>query len=303
MLAKLKRLCLPNGYPRGGGGDDGGSSAPPATTTATQVKEIPAWAQPSAQNLLARGESLSNQPYQQYSGERVAGLDPYQQQGFGQIANMATYGTPGQAESFGNYQDTMSGAYLSPDSNPYLQGMVNTALDNVQTRVNSQFGGSNYGTTAHQETLAKSLGDVANQAYGQNYANERMNQMRGQTLAPQMNAMAYGNAQQLVGIGDIYRQEAQDKLNIGFNDWQQAQNQPYRQLDVLANALGAAVGGQGNVSSAGYQTNPYTTNRYANAVGGALAGGSIGSLFNSADNPNASLWGAGLGAAGGLLGA
>lgn len=278
----------------------GGSSQQqqPAYTSSTQTKEIPAWAQPSAINLLNRGETLSNQPYQSYDGQRVAGMTGDQTAGINMVRDLATNGTPGINAANQNYADTMNGTYLNPASNPYLQSTVNQALGDVQTKVNSQFNNSNYGTTAHQETMARTMADAANNAYGQNYQAERLNQIRGQALAPQMNSLAYGNAQNLIGVGDIARQEQQDQLNINYADWAAQQNQPYKQLDVLANALGAAVNGQGNVSSAGYQqTNPYTTNRYANTLGGALAGGSIGSMLNING-------GAGYGAAaGGLLGA
>lgn len=276
----------------------GGGSAPsqPSNTTTTQTKEIPAWAQPTAQNLLTRGEALSNTPYQQYGGQRIADMTAQQQAGLGMTQDIALNGTPGTNAAQQNYADTMSGSYMSPDSNPYLKGTVNQALNDVQTRVNSQFNNSNYGTTAHQETLQRGLSQAANDAYGQNYQAERANQMKGQLIAPQMQNMAYSNAQNMVGVGDIYRQENQDRLNMQYGDWAAQQNQTYRQLDVLANSLGAAVNGQGNVQSAGYANNPYTTNRYANAIGGGLAGGALGGMLDSSYMP----YGA---AVGGLLGA
>lgn len=128
---------------------------------------------------------------------------------------------------------------------------------------------------------------------------ERGNQLKSSVLMPQYSNIDYNNAQQLIGVGDIKRQEAQDVLNNKYADWAAAQNQPYRQLDVLANALGAAVNGQGSVQSAGYQSSPYTVNRYANAIGGALAGGSLGSGLSDTFGSNSGAYGAGIG---GLLG-
>ena len=256
----------------GGGGNSGGGSSVPANTSSTTTREIPAWAQPAAQNLLKRGEDLSNIPYQSYTGQRIADMTPEQQAGLGMVANRALNGSQEEAASRQQFNDTMSGKYLDPASNPYLKGIVDRTMGDVASKVNSQFGGSNYGTTAHQETLTRNLSDAATNIYGQNYANERTNQMKGLAVAPQFSNLDYSNAQQLIGVGDIKRQESQDVLNNQYADWVASQNQPYRQIDVLGNALGAAVNGQGSVQAAGYASNPYTTNRYANAIGGGLAG-------------------------------
>jgi hypothetical protein len=219
----------------------------------------------------------------------------------------------------------MSGKYLGQGigynqyadmQNPYLKQSVNQALNDVQGRVNSQFGGNNYGTTAHQETLQRGLSNAANDAYGQaynlsaqladananryqqGYTNERENQLKNSLLLNQYGNIDYNNAQQLMGVGDIRRQESQDVLNNQYADWTAMMNQPYRQLDVLGNALGAAVGGQGSVQSAGYASSPYTSNPYANAIGGGLAGYALGNSLGEGDSTYS-----GLGAAaGGLLG-
>lgn len=262
----------------GGGGDPSG---PPANTTSVQTKEIPAWAQPAAQNILARGEALSNTPYQTYQGQRIADMTGDQTAGLNQVRGRALNGSPEEAAARQNYTDTMSGKYLTPDSNPYLKGMVNTAMNDVQGRINSQFGGNNYGTTAHQETLQRGLSDAATNAYGQAYTTERNNQLKDASLSNQYGNIDYNNAQQLIGVGDIQRQESQDKLNNQYSDWLAQQNQPYRQIDVLANSLGAAVNGQGSVQAAGYASNPYTANRYGNAVASGLAGYG---LLNEATN-------------------
>ena len=56
--------------------DSGGSSQP---TTQTQISELPDWAKPYAQETLAKGKSLSATPYQNYTGDRIAGFSPLQQ--------------------------------------------------------------------------------------------------------------------------------------------------------------------------------------------------------------------------------
>ncbi len=295
-LQKIQQGINPCESMCNGGG--GGSQPNNTTSVQTTTKEIPAWAQPSAQNLLARGESLSQQPYQQYNQPRIADMTSQQTQGLENIQNRAMYGSPEELNARNQFNATMTGQYLSPDSNPWLKANVDRSLGDIQSRINSQFGGNNYGTTAHQETLQRGLEEAANSAYGQNYASERNNQMKNMLLSDQFGKIDYNNAQQLIGVGDIYRQESQDRLNNQYSDWQAMMNQPYRQLDVLANALGASVNGAGNVQSAGYAANPYTANRYASAIGGALGGYSLGNALGGDSG-----WGGAAGAGlGGLLG-
>lgn len=303
-----------------------GSKAAPANTTNVTTKEIPTWAQPAALDLLNRGLSLSNQPNQTYDGQRIAGMTGEQINGLSMVQNRATNSSPEEIAARKNFTDTMNGKYLGQGAaynqyadmnNPYLQGMVNQSMNDVSGRVNSQFNGNNYGTTAHQETLTRGLGEAANNAYGQAYnlqaqladananrqqsaySNERNNQLQAAGMFPQYQNIDYQNAQQLLGVGDIYRQENQDNLNILYSDWNAAQNQPYRQLDVLGNALGSAVNGQGNVSSTGYQYTPYTSNKLASSIGGGLAGYGLGTAVSP---EYGGYVGGALGTAAGLLG-
>lgn len=316
---------MQQGMPIGKPMTNKGGSNVPENTTSTTTKELPVWAQPAALNLLQRGQDLSNQPYQTYDGQRIAGMTGQQTTGLNMIQNRALSGSPEENAARRNYSDTLNGKYLGQGAaynpyadmnNPYLAGMVNQSMSDVSGRVNSQFSGNNYGTTAHQETLTRGLGEAANNAYGQAYqlnsqladananrqqsaySNERNNQMTAAGMLPQYQNIDYNNAQQLVGVGDIYRQENQDVLNNQYADWAAIQNQPYRQLDVLGNALGSAVNGQGNMSSVGYQSNPYTTNKYASAIGGGLAGYGLGQSMNS---DYGGYIGGALGAATGLL--
>ena len=57
---------------------DSGSPKTPEKTT--QVTELPEWAKPYAKDALERGRALSNTPYQAYTGDRIAGFSPLQEQ-------------------------------------------------------------------------------------------------------------------------------------------------------------------------------------------------------------------------------
>lgn len=89
-----------DGYDRGGrrtvnGGGDGGGGGN-TTSTVTQTN-IPDWLKEPTQRLVARGEEMSNQPYQPYTGQRIADFSPVQQAAFNQIYGMQTPGEFGAA--------------------------------------------------------------------------------------------------------------------------------------------------------------------------------------------------------------
>jgi hypothetical protein len=68
-------------YPAGGGGGQ------PTNTTQTTTT-IPEYARPYVERMLGKAEAFSDSPYQAYSGERVAGFTPLQQQSFQGAANL-----------------------------------------------------------------------------------------------------------------------------------------------------------------------------------------------------------------------
>ena len=50
--------------------------------TSRVVQDLPSWSKPYWQGVAAQGRSLAREPYQQYSGERIAGFNPMEQQAF-----------------------------------------------------------------------------------------------------------------------------------------------------------------------------------------------------------------------------
>lgn len=260
-----------------GGGDSGGGGGGGGTTTTVQKAELPAYAQPYATQLLERGSSLSSTPYSQYGGQRIAGLNADQTAGADMIRNRAVNGSGDFNAARGELQKTLQGDYLRPETNPYLKGMADTAMNDVQSRVNSQFNRPGaFGGSAHQELLTRGLGEAANSVYGQNYANERTNMQRGLALAPQYQNADYQDAQALLGVGDIYGQRDQQALDLAYQQFVDQQNYPYQQLDVLANALAGSVGGRSTQS--GTQMTPTSYNRTANALGYGIGGAALGGL-------------------------
>lgn len=65
-----------------------------AATNSTSTNSAPSWALPYWGSYLQGASNLSSQPYQRYSGPRVADFSPEQYQGMGMTANLASGGNP-----------------------------------------------------------------------------------------------------------------------------------------------------------------------------------------------------------------
>jgi len=247
----------------------GGSQ--PSTTTTTVKNELPEWAKPYSESLMSKGAAVSERPYEAYSGNRLAGFSPEQLQGMTGTMNRATQGNQAVNTGQSMLTNTLRGDYLSPDSNPWLRQNVDAAMGQAQGRLNSQFNNPGaFGSTAHQETMAKGLGGIGAQMYGQNYANERQNQMGAAGQALNYGQADYNDLNAMLGIGDTTRQLTQDQMTQAYNDWLEQRNYPLQQLDILGNTIGMATGNQGSTLSTA--PNPNQSSSLANLAGAGLAG-------------------------------
>lgn len=121
-----------------GGGGSGGGGAP---ATQTQISDLPGWAKPYAQETLGKAQALtdiSQNPYQAYGGERIAGFTPLQEQAFqgaqqlgpsqlgqqaGQMAGAATLGALGTS-----YDPYQTGQFTSGAAAQYMNPYVEQAM-------------------------------------------------------------------------------------------------------------------------------------------------------------------------------
>jgi hypothetical protein len=263
----------------------GGGSKQPDTTT--QKMEPWSGVQPYLKDYLKLGQNVTKNPFQFYNGDTVAGFAPEQEMGFNLATQRALAGSPTQNAANQQVTNTLRGDYLNPDSNPFLKGTVDRALGDVQTRVNSQFNNNNFGGSAHQETLQRGLGEQANAIYGQNYTNERNNQMSAVGNAIPLAAADYADASVLQGIGQQRQGLANQYLGLNSNTFNQAAQFPYEQLQRYGNVVSQGTGTGGTTTTTGPQQQ---SSPLAGALGGAATGFSIGGP-----------WGAAIGGIGGLL--
>jgi len=203
----------------GGGGNP---SSPPASQT--QISDLPDWAKPYAKETLGKAAALTDinqNPYQQYTGERIAGFDPMQEQA------MRTASSP---EEFGKQVQ----GYMSP----YMQNVVDVqkreamrsagilgAQQQAKATGAGAFGGYREGIQRAEDNrnLMRQMGDI--QAMGSQRAFE---QGAEQARMAQGLQMQYGGMRQ--GL-------EQQRLGQGYQDFLDQQRYPYQQLEFMSNIL------------------------------------------------------------------
>lgn len=250
----------------------GGGGKVPKNQTQTTKVEPWAGAQPYIKDYLARGKEVTNDPYSYYNGDRIAGFSPEQQMGMQQQTQRALAGSKGLNAANKLTTSTINGDYLNPESNPYLKANVNQALGDVQTRVNSQFNNSNFGSSAHQESLTRDLGNTANAMYGDNYARERGMQAQASQFAPQLAQADYMDGDVLQGIGAQRQGLSQRYLDQATGDYNGAANFQYDQLNRYGDVVRAGQGVGSNSSTTGPGQQQPRSNPYASALGLASTG-------------------------------
>ena len=201
----------------------------------------------------------------------------------------ATAGSPLLNLSQTEANRILSGDYLSPTTNPYSQALFNQMAGDVTSQVQSQF--SKYGrlgSSANQETLARELGQLANQVYGDQYNRERENMVNAMSTAPALAQADYQDIERLASVGADKESLQQAKLQDAIDRFDFEQTKPYIKLNQYLGALGA------NVPTNTVETAPVFRDRAGGLLAGAGTGINIASQLGM--NP---LYGA---IGGGLLG-
>jgi hypothetical protein len=163
MIIKSKH----NGYSRDGirlypmdMGGGGGSAPKPMTRinesgpnvtdiNRTTVNELPSYLTDASQDLIARGQALTSNPYEAYAGARVSEFSPLMNQAFGRMENQQVAGQLGQATGLaglasqqalgvgvGGYNPYEMGGFDAQRAqqymNPYMQSVVDVERRKAQ---------------------------------------------------------------------------------------------------------------------------------------------------------------------------
>ena len=228
-----------------GGGGGGGESE--STGTQTSVTDLPEWARPYAKDILSKGSALTDtekNPYQTFSGERIAGFQPLQQQAFTTVGGMNA-GPQGFQQNVGSYMS------------PYMQNVVDIekreagrqsgimgTQQQAQATQAGAFGGARDALqrAERERNLAQQMGDI--QSRGSQAAYESAANQFRQGITQQS-----GLAQLQGTMGAQQQQQAQRPMDVAYQDFLNQQNYPYKQLGFMSDLLRGTPTGSSSVTN------------------------------------------------------
>lgn len=216
----------------GDGGGGGGGQSP--VTQQTQITELPEWARPAAQRIIAKGEALteSTKPVT-YGGQRYAGLSDLQKTAMGSVASPQAYG------------QAISG-YMSP----YMQNVVD--IQKREATRQSNMMGAQQQAQATQSGAFGGYRDAIQRAERERNLGQQLNdiQERGSQSAYQAAEGAFGrNLQAQTQLGALQQQDIQRPLDIAYQDFLNQQNYPYKQLGFMSDLLRGTPTGSSSAMS------------------------------------------------------
>lgn len=247
---------------------------------------------------LALAEQIANRPYQQFTGQRIAGFTPDQQAAFQQVRNL-----PSQYQGSLNNANTaftaaansaadpslMMSKYMNPYENQVVQstiGDVNRSFDRAGNDVRARaasagaYGGSRLGVleAENERNRARTVEDASGRLrqagftnaaqLGQGATSQLMQAgQSAQGLAASQAGLGLQSANALAGIGQQQQGLNQAQYNQNYGDFLDQVNYPISALSLRQSAIG-----QTPMGSIGQQ--PQGSNGTGAAAIGAL--GSIG---------------------------
>lgn len=241
------------------------------TSTVTSQQTLDPFIRDALQRNVQAAQQVSQLPYQPYSGPRIAGFRPAEQQAF-DIAQQAVANRVGSQQLTGATQAAQQAAAYSPEQfqqnvsgfmSPYQSNVIDATMARLaqaraerEAATKAQLAGSRaFGNTrrgvyeaqlAGQEDLntAQTLANLYQQGYGQ--AAGLAAGLPGQqlaasqqlaALAPQALAQEQAYAGMLGGVGQQQRQMAQQNLDLAYQDFLAQRGYPVEQLRILQSGL------------------------------------------------------------------
>ena len=276
-----------------------GEALPNVTTSSTAEQFGPAWYQQYLGQLFGRTSSIAGEPYQAYTGQRVAGLTPDQTNAYGMVRdNMGRYDP---AVSTGIDYATKAGAGFNEGDfnqymNPYISNVVDTIAErggrnlteNLLPGVNQTFtGAGQFGSSRNQEFTNRALRDTQEgvlaeqgRALSQGFSDSMGAYQQGQqqqlqagqglgSLAGQGQSLGLQGAAALEGVGAAQQQQGQQNLDVGYQDFLSQRDYPRENVGLMSNVL---RGVQIPMSTTETSTGPANVNQLSPSPLGQLVG-------------------------------
>ena len=212
-------------------------------------------------DIYSQAQNLYGQGNYEYGPGRVSGFNQASRMGQHMGEQRAMRGSPLMRTAQGEMQKTLSGDYLSPESNPWLSGMYDAASrgmtrnfqETVMPTLHTRFGaagrtqqdrGQNAQTAAMgraQGELATGLEDLSANLYGRAYGAERTRMGQAAQMAPAMAASDYADSSMLRGIGQERQAQSQRYLDDLVNRFDFQQHAPAQRLAEYSAFIGSPV--------------------------------------------------------------
>lgn len=251
-------------------------------STSSSSTQYPAWITPELKKLVSKSTALTEQPYQAYTGERVAQLSPDEQQAFDLVRQLTGQAQPayGQAQNIATQVAQRGlGGYTPEMLAPYLNPYQTQVMDISKLRQQQEFEKAKRGLAEQQAQIGSYGGSrtaLAEQELYKNYAQQlaeqeakQLYQGYGDAMSRAMSGtqMAGGAAGQIAslagagqeaelqrigalqGIGGVQRDIGQAGLDVGYQDYLTAQQYPYNQLQFQAGMIEPIAGMTGTQTS------------------------------------------------------
>ena len=87
--------------------------------------------------------------------------------------------------------------------------------------------------------------------YGNAYDADQARRLQAIQMAPTYGNQAYTDAAQLMGAGQTQQDQAQQGLDYGYSQYQDAQNLPYKQLAAMSGVFNSNLGGTSTTTQSG----------------------------------------------------
>ena len=243
-----------------------GSAPPSVTSSVTSISGLPDWYQEIQRGIVAKGNALAAEPYQGYTGQRIADFTPDQLASFeatrqaqGTGSNLVQQGADLASSAAQPFNQQVFDQFKSP----YIEGVVDRIGDlgarNLNEKllpgINNTFtGGGAFGGDRWADFTGRAVRDTNESVLGQqaialqqaqDSAMGAYNTAMGRQLTAGQQLGALGQVQQQMGltdaaslgaIGQQQQQLNQQGLDYGYQQFQEQRDYPKANLGYL-NAL------------------------------------------------------------------
>lgn len=241
----------------------GGQQQQQPTTQTVQQTNLPAWAQPYSEQLLGKAQALTDvntNPYQSYTGDRLAGFTPMQQQAFQNIGGMQVSPQTGQATGLAglagmgslgagaNYMNmATSPAAMQAFMSPYQQNVTDWQKQQAISDYGRQLPGLGagasqagaFGGTRHALVESEAQRNLQNQLAGiqaQGSQNAFNAAQQAQQFGAGLGLQGYGQATNAAqALNQFGQQQYQQQMGINAAQQQAGAQQQAMQQQQLTN--------------------------------------------------------------------